>query len=216
MTPDAPSIPPSPPAPLTLEASGRRFGHYVWAERRLFEILGAWSGDTSDPAARPVLAANAAHHAWRAEVLATRLPTASGLDVSGWIGPPSADLVTCFSAVEEPGPTATAARLVGVYRVIVPHLAEAFLYHLDRVVEISDRPSIRWLRLVLRDELADWRAGVGLLDGEDEGAVDAHRRRLAQLLAEAGGVSGDRKPVQTTPGDEQWATTSLTTDRKPE
>ncbi len=201
--------------PLTLESSGRRFGRYVWAERRLFELLGAWSGDTDDLAARPVLAANSAHHAWRAELLATRLPRARGLDIDGWIGPPNDALVAFFSTLAEPGPDETAARLVGVYRVVVPHLGEAFLYHLDRLVEISDRPTMRWLRLVLRDELADWRAGVRLLAGQDEGRVEVHRRRLVELLAAAGGVTGDVQPVRLPAGDEQSVTSLLPIDRNP-
>jgi hypothetical protein len=201
-----------PPA-LTLEASGRRFGRYVWAERRLFELLGGWSGDTADPAARPVLAGHAAHHGWRAEVLATRLPRARGLDVEGWIAPPGDRLVECFDALAGPGPTETTARLVGVYRVVAPRLGQAYLDHLDRLVEISDRPTIRWLRLVLRDELADWRAGLELLEGRDEHAVEGHRRRVEGLMTAAGGITGEQSgevpAIQVPSGDEHNRTATL-------
>ena len=108
--------------PLTLEASGRRFGHYVWVERRLFEVLGAWSGDTEDRAARPVLAANAAHHAWRAGVLADRLPMARGSTSPDGSLRPTRRWPSASSVIAEPGPDETAERLVGVYRVVVPDL----------------------------------------------------------------------------------------------
>jgi hypothetical protein len=181
----------------------------VWIERRLFELLGAWSGDTADPAARPVLAAHAAHHAWRAEVLADRLPRARGLEVNGWEGPANDRVVELVEAAAEPGPDQTAARLVGVYRVIVPQLGEAFLDHLDRLRPISDAPAMRWLRLVLRDEMADWRRGVDLLGEYDEGPVEPHRVRLAGLLRDAGGITGDLAAIRNGPSDEHTATPLL-------
>jgi hypothetical protein len=207
----------SAPRFLTLDASGRRFGSYVWAERRLFEVLGAWSGDTDDPAARPMLAANAAHHAWRATVLADRLPRARGLDVGGWVGAPNEAVAEALAVMARPGPSETTARLVGVYRVVVPALVEAFGRHLDLLTEIADAPSIRWLWLVLADELDDLGRGEALLAGRDVAtpAVGAHRERLAGLLTGGGGIAGKIEPigpVQDPSGDEQSGTTFPPTD----
>lgn len=177
-----------------LAESARRFGHYLWAERRLFEVLGGWAGDTEDPATRPVFASHAAHHAWRAGLWRDRLPRARGLDVDALAGPANAELVALFDEVATPGPADTVGRLVGVYRVIVPHLGRAYLYHLDRLVPSSDGPTMRYLRLVLFDQLADWKVGVGLLDARlASGAADRAAAReawLTELLAAAGGAAG--------------------------
>jgi hypothetical protein len=200
---------------LSLEDSGRRFGHHAWAERRLFELLGAWSGDTHDAVARPVLAANAAHHAWRATVLAERLPRARGIVVDGWIAPPDDDVAEAFAALDRPGPDETTARLVGVYRVVVPALVEEYRSHLDLMTELADGPAIRWLRLVLRDELDDQRAGLALLAGRDETSAEVvdHRDRLAALLAGGWRISQPIRPIQKPPGDERASTTLPPTDR---
>jgi hypothetical protein len=204
---------------LSLEASGRRFGRYVWAERCLFEVLGAWSGDTADPAVRPVLAANAAHHAWRAGVLADRLPHARGLDTEGWIGPPSEPVAAAFASLAEPGPEQTAARLAGVYDVVVPHLVAAYLDHVGRARAISDAPSIRWLKLVVRDEIADRRRALRCRPARADAEADALCRRISGLLAEGGGIAGERdraRPVHHATGDEQSSTTLLPSTRNHE
>jgi hypothetical protein len=202
---------------LSLEASARRFGHGAWAERRLFEMLGRWSGDTCDPAVRPVLAANAAHHGWRAGILADRLPRARGLDVDGWIAPPGEAAAEAFAMLDRPGPDETTARLVGIYRVVVPLLVESYRNHLDLMTELADRPGIRWLGLVLQDEIDDLRRGADLLAGRDEtaAAVVAHRDQLAGLLA-GGWISSDVRAngaVHHASGDEQASTTLPPTDR---
>jgi hypothetical protein len=198
---------------LSLEESGRRFGSYVWAERRLFETLGGWSGDTDEPASRPVLAANAAHHAWRAGVLADRLPRARGLDVDGWIAPPNDEIAEAFAILARPGAgrSTSTARLVGVYRVVVPELLEAYRAHLGGLTEIADRPGRRWLGLVLHDEVDDQRRGEQLLAGRDEAetAVVDHRDRLRELVAEGWNFSTGLKAVQDPAGDEHAGTTRL-------
>jgi hypothetical protein len=202
--------------PLTLEQSGRRFGHGAWAERRLFEILGAWSGDTDDPATRPVLAANAAHHAWRSAVLADRLPRARGLVVDGWISPPAETVAEAFAELGRLGPDQATARLVGVYRVVVPRLVETYRDHLAHMSELADRPGIRWLALVLRDELDDLERGARLLRSRDEQAatVVAPRDRLAGMLG--GWGFDDARAVHGPGGDEQAGTTLPPTNRNHE
>jgi hypothetical protein len=171
-----------------LRESARRFGHCAWFEQRLFEVLGAWAGDTKDAVARPVMAAHAAHHAWHADVLRQRLPRARGFDIDALVAPPNREAVELFDAMAALGPGDTTARLGAVYRVVVPHLGQAYLYHLDRLVPISDGPTMRWLRIVLRDEVVDWRAGVLLV--EPHAADPAEWRRFADLLAAAGGAAG--------------------------
>jgi hypothetical protein len=136
--------------------------------------------------------------------------------VDGWIGPPNGPVAEAFALMAEPGPEQTAVRLVGVCCAVVPDLAHAYLDHVGRARAISDGPSIRWLRLVLRDELADRRRAMRLLRAHETTGAEGHRRRIAGLLAEGGGISGDADdagPVHHPSGDEQTGTTLLPTTR---
>ena len=57
---------------------------------------------------------------------------------------------------EPEGPELTLEKLVGVYRVLIPHKIAAYTYHLNNTSTITDAPTIRSLRLVLNDELEDF------------------------------------------------------------
>jgi hypothetical protein len=163
------------PAPLTLAESGRRFGHACWLERRLFEMCGAWSADTVEPAARPFLAAHAAHHAWHAEVIGTRLPRASGFDGDSLVAPPTEAFAAFIDEVAGIAPDRTVERLVALYGVLVPHLVASYDAHRDGLTRISDGPGRRWMRLILADERHDLADGERLLERVLAGASDGDR-----------------------------------------
>jgi hypothetical protein len=163
-------------APLTLVESARRYGQACWLERRLFEICGAWAADTAEPAARPFLAAHAAHHAWHAEVIEGRLPRASGFEGDGFIAPPTPAFAALVDDVAAIGPDRTGERLVALYRVLVPHLVASYEAHRDRLTRVTDGPGRRWMRLILADEHHDLADGERLLGG----APDASRATALQ------------------------------------
>src|SRR5207247_5166947 len=76
------------------------------------------------------------------------------------------------AAMTEPeGPELTIEKLVGVYRVLIPHKIAAYTYHLNNTSTITDAPTIRSLKLALNDEFEDWRDGEmliqSLLETED-------------------------------------------------
>src|SRR5205807_7086494 len=110
--------------------------------------------------------------------------------------PPNDEFVTFIDAVTEPeAPELTIEKLVGVYRVLIPHKIAAYTYHLNATSTITDAPTIRSLKFVLQDELDDWRDGEMLLQSlidtpaEAERAA-AHQGRLEGLLVRAGGIAG--------------------------
>ncbi len=81
----------------------------------------------------------------------------------------------------------TVEKLAGVYRVVLPHQVAAYQRHLDAASAVTDGPTIRALKLVLADELADWRQGEFLLQQmlgstEDVERASAHQARLEALL----------------------------------
>src|SRR5207247_3026843 len=71
---------------------------------------------------------------------------------------------TFVAACTEPEPPElTIEKLVGVYRVLIPHKIAAYTYHLNATSTITDAPTIRSLKFVLQDELDDWRDGEMML-----------------------------------------------------
>jgi hypothetical protein len=89
----------------------------------------------------------------------------------------------------------TIEKLVGVYRVLIPHKIAVYSSHLDNASAISDAPTIRSLKLALNDELEDWRDGEMMIQSllHDDDAVDRaarHQARLERIMVQAGGIAG--------------------------
>jgi hypothetical protein len=161
---------------LPLDQSAALLGGYRWIEHRLFELTGAAAPGARPPAVQLHLDEVSTQHAWHAELWAQRLPVLDGTDPESLTQPIGAagPLLSALSAhVSGGAPDATngtgAARLgsvrllAGLYRVILPRLIVTYEAHLARAAPVADGPTIRALRLVLRDELESWRAGEALL-----------------------------------------------------
>ncbi|MEN3271429.1 MAG: hypothetical protein V7636_190, partial [Actinomycetota bacterium] len=110
--------------------------------------------------------------------------------------PANEHIVAFVDALTEPeGPDQTIEKLVGVYRVLIPHKIAAYTYHLNNTSTITDAPTIRTLKLALQDEFDDWRDGEMIIqslietDEEVERAA-AHQVRLEKLLLAVGGIAG--------------------------
>ena len=92
-------------------------------------------------------------------------------------------------------PDETIEKLVGVYRVLIPHKIAAYTYHLNNTSTITDAPTIRSLKLILNDEFEDWRDGEMLIQSlvetpEEVERAAAHQVSLEKLLLAAGGIAG--------------------------
>ena len=100
-------------------------------------------------------------------------------------------------AMTEPeAPELTIEKLVGVYRVLIPHKIAAYTYHLNNTSTITDAPTIRSLKFALQDEFEDWRDGEMLIQSLIE---TAERRRPGRRPPGAareadGGGRGHRRP----------------------
>jgi hypothetical protein len=89
----------------------------------------------------------------------------------------------------------TIEKLVGVYRVLIPHKIAAYTYHLNNTSTITDAPTIRSLKFALQDEFDDWRDGEmliqSLIDSDEEvDRATAHQAKLEKLMLAAGGIAG--------------------------
>jgi hypothetical protein len=188
---------PSSRAPLSLEASAQRIGHYCWIEMRAFEILGGWTATVPEPAVKVALATHSRQHGWHAELWHDLLPMIGETGVDSYIAPASPALVPFVEALAAPEPAdRTIEMLVGAYRVLLPHTAVTYLGDLGHASPISDGPTVRALRLVLSDHHDHWHEGEALLQAQLRSDADieraaSHHLRLERLLVAAGGIAGD-------------------------
>ncbi len=194
-------------------------GEYRWIEHALYALLGRWVEDAPLAAVKVHLDAQSMRHAWHAELWADRLPVLSGSnhDRLTLPSPPTAALfrmlgtsiprTVTFVADENSAPggddssetaselPGTLPRLAGLYRVVLPRLVVSYERHLAATAVPTDGPIIRALRLVLNDEIEDWRAGEQLIERlvtrpHDVSAVVDYQHRLETALVGAGGRSG--------------------------
>jgi hypothetical protein len=190
------SEPSSSRAPLSLEASARRIGHYCWIEMRAFEILGKWTAAVPEPAVKAALATHSRQHAWHAELWHDLFPVIGETGVDSYIAPSSPALLPFVDALAAPeAADLTIEKLAGTYRVLLPHTAITYRDHLDHASPISDGPTIRVLRLVLSDQLDHWQVGEALLQARLRSEADveraaSHQLQLERLLVAAGGFAG--------------------------
>ncbi len=185
----------SSPAP-TLQESGRIIGQYRWLEIRAFEIVGGWVPGVAELEVKLAIATHAPHFAWHSAMWRDRLPALAGVDADDLTAPANPDVVAFIDALgDDAGAERTIEKLVGVYRTLLPRLIACYSSHLDRASPVAEGPTIRSLRLVLRDELEDWREGETLIqslliDAASVRRAADHQARLETMLVRAGGITG--------------------------
>jgi len=103
-------------------------------------------------------------------------------------------------------PRQTAERLVGVYRVLKPHLVTVYARHLAAANPVYEPPTRRILTRCLDEERRHVASGATviatMLREPDAGARAAEwERSLASMLAEAGGITGSVTAPMIDAGD---------------
>jgi hypothetical protein len=184
------------PGAFTVEETARRVGNYRWVEMRLFETLGGWVATVPELDVKIRLGTHCYHHAWHSELWHQRLPELREMDPERLTAPANEGVAAFMAAVAEPEAAgATIEKLVGVYRVLIPHKVAAYTFHLNHTSGITDGPTIRALRFILADEAEDWRDGEMLIQSllgtsEEVERASRHQARLESLLVAAGGIAG--------------------------
>ena len=183
------------PGAFTVEETARRVGHYKWIEMKLFEALGGWIATVPELDVKMRLGTHCYHHAWHADLWNKRLPELREMNTDR-LTTPAEGMEAFVAALTEPeAQDQTIEKLVGVYRVLIPHKIAAYTYHLNNTSTITDAPTIRSLKLILQDEFEDWRDGEMLIQSliETDDEVDraaAHQAKLEKLMLAAGGIAG--------------------------
>ena len=184
------------PGAFDVGEAARRVGCYKWVEMRLFEALGDWVATVPELDVKMRLGTHCYKHAWHAELWHKRLPELREMSPERLTVPANDGVAAFMDALGAPeAPDQTIEKLVGVYRVLIPHKIAAYTYHLDNSSTITDAPTIRSLKLALNDELEDWRDGEMLIQSllETEADVERAARRQAELellVVNAGGIAG--------------------------
>jgi hypothetical protein len=184
------------PGAFNVEETARRVGNYKWIEMRLFEALGGWVATVPELDVKMRLGTHCYKHAWHAELWHKRLPELREMNPDRLTTPANDEVLAFMTALTAPeAPDQTIEKLVGVYRVLIPHKIAAYTFHLNNTSTITDAPTIRSIKLILSDEFEDWRDGEmmiqSLLETEKEvrRAAD-HQARLEGMLLKAGGIAG--------------------------
>ena len=184
------------PGSFTVEETARRVGNYKWIEMRLFEALGGWVATVPELDVKMRLGTHCYKHAWHSELWHKRLPELREMNPDRLTQPANDAIVEFTEAMTEPeGEDKTLEKLVGVYRVLIPHKIAAYTYHLNNTSTITDAPTIRSLKLALNDEFEDWRDGEMLIqsiieDDDDIRRAADHQVKLESIMHRAGGIAG--------------------------
>jgi hypothetical protein len=183
------------PGAFTVDETARRVGHYKWTEMKLFEALGGWIATVPELDVKMRLGTHCYHHAWHADLWNKRLPELREMNTER-LTLPADGMEEFMAAMTEPeDQDQTIEKLVGVYRVLIPHLISAYTFHLNNTSTITDAPTIRSLKFAIQDEFEDWRDGEMLIQSlletpEEIDRAAAHQVKLEKLLLAAGGVAG--------------------------
>ncbi len=184
------------PGKFTVEETAIRVGNYKWIEMQLFELMGAWVATVPELDIKFRLGTHCYHHAFHSELWHKRLPEFREMSPDRLTNPPNQEMERFMEALVEPeAADQTIEKLVGLYRVFLPHLIAAYTYHRNNTSQMTDAPTIRCLNFCLQDDMEEWREGEMLIQSlietdEDVGRAAAHQAKLSSLMVAAGGALG--------------------------
>ncbi len=178
-----------------VDESVERIVNYKWAEEQLSAALGGWGATIPELDVKAVIGRHCYQHAWHADLWRKRLPELRETNEDR-ADPPNEAFRRFMD--ELTGPDAhdqTIEKLVGVYRVLLPHLLAVYTFHQHVTSDIVDAPTVRVLKFILDDDHTQMVEAEMLI--QDLARTAALRRRAGEwqthldvLLAESGGVCG--------------------------
>jgi hypothetical protein len=179
---------------LEVDESARIVRHYRYAVERMMRILGGWIALTPELSAKLLMGRHVWDNAQHADAWGKRLPE---LRAPAQVSEPAnARLVAFMDALEAAeAPGQTIERVVGIYRVLKPHLLATYEAHLASANPVYEPPTCRILARSIQDERRHIEAGESILRHllrapALEDRARACEGRLWALLEAAGGVTG--------------------------
>jgi 1,2-phenylacetyl-CoA epoxidase catalytic subunit len=168
--------------------------NYRYAEERMMRMMAGWIALTPEMQVKLEIARQVYEDALHADAFGKRLgELRSQAQVSK---PANEAFVTFMNAIEDKEEWEdTIERLVGIYRVLKPHLISHYSSHIESANPVYEPPTLRILaRLVEEEKKHVERGSVLLHDLMD--SPEKHRRasqwqaHLEELLAASVGVTG--------------------------
>jgi hypothetical protein len=168
--------------------------NYRYAEERMMRMLAGWIALTPEIPVKLEMARQVYEDALHTDALGKRLPELrSQAQVSR---PPNEAFVIFMNTIEDKEEWGdTIERLVGIYRVLKPHLVSHYSAHIAAANPVYEPPTLRILARMVEEEKAHIERGLVLLDDLLD-SPEKHRRaanwqlHLEELLAASGGVTG--------------------------
>jgi hypothetical protein len=180
----------------TVEESVERIVNYKWCEQRLSAALGGWVATIPELDVKTLLGPHCYQHAWHADLWRQRLPELKEPNEHR-AEPGNAAFVAFMDELTSPdGQDQTIEKLVGIYRVLVPHLLAVYTYHQRVTSDIVDAPTVRSLGFMLADNHEQFVQGEMMIQDlarspELRERAGNWQTRLDVLLAKSGGVAGE-------------------------
>lgn len=178
----------------SVRQSARYIMNYRYGEERMMRMMGGWIALTPQLAVKLEMARQVYECSLHADALGKRL---GELRSQAQLSHPANEGVTGFiNEIEDKEEWEdTIERLVGIHRVLKPHLITHYSAHLAAANPIYEPPTLRILAQIVNDEKRHVERGLVVLDDLLDSA-EAHRRaarwqaHLEELLAAAGGITG--------------------------
>jgi hypothetical protein len=180
---------------FAVEDSARLITHYRYAAERMMRVLGGWLALTPELSAKLLMGRHVWDTAQHADAFGKRLPELRAHAQTS--DPASPDFVGFMDALESPeGHAQTVERLVGMYRVLKPHLLATYERHLRTANAVYEPPTRRILARCIEDEQRHVVAGAAVIahlarSPELRARAAAWQRELDERLCAARGVTGD-------------------------
>lgn len=178
----------------SVEQTAQMIRHYRYAEEHMMRIMAGWIALTPELAVKLEFGRQVWDCAQHADILGKRLPALRArAQVSE---PPNAAFVTFINMLaDREQPEETIERLVGLFRVLKPHLLSVYAQHLSACNPVYETPTMRILERLVQETQDHILKGQILL--EDMACTVPTRERavlwqleLEKQLVAAGGVWG--------------------------
>jgi len=178
----------------SVEQTAQMVRHYRYAEEQMMRIMAGWIALTPELVVKLEFGRQVWDCAQHADILGKRLPELRArAQVSE---PPNEAFVTFMRMLaNREQPEETVERLVGIYRVLKPHLLSVYAQHLSACNPVYEPPTIRILERLVQETQEHILQGQILLEDLASTVPTRERAVLWQLelekqLVTAGGVLG--------------------------
>lgn len=168
--------------------------NYRYAEERMMRMMAGWIALTPELAVKLEMAKQVYEDALHCDALGKRLPE---LRAQAQVSKaPNEQFAAFMQAIEDKEEWEdTLERMVGIYRVLKPHLISHYSAHVAAANPVYEPPTLRILARMVDEEKGHVERGLVLLDDLLD-SPEKHKRairwqaQLEDLLAASGGVTG--------------------------